>query len=642
MTRTMRWAGVVCLLYSCLALAQAPATKAYPGTITLAVDASAAPTRIFHARLAIPVRPGPLTLLYPKWIPGEHGPTGPIVDLTGLKMSAGGQTLQWRRDDVDMYTFHVNVPAGASQLDVSLDYTSPVETEHGFTAGTTATEQMMVLSWNWVLLYPAGYAAEQITYKPSLRLPTRWEWGTPLPALGGGAGTIEFNPVSLYTLVDSPVIAGRNFRVVRLTAPGANPGVEMDIASDSAAALQMTPQLENSYKQLVAEATTLFGATHYRDYHFLLSLSDHVAHFGLEHHEANDSRTRERGFVDPEENLLMSGLLPHEYTHSWNGKYRRPAGLATPDYEQPMKGELLWVYEGLTDYLGNVLSARSGLRTAEQYRDELALIAAQLDTQAGRSWRPLIDTTMAAQILYDAPTAWTNWRRSVDYYPEGDLVWLGADMTIRKLTNNAKSLDDFCKLFFGQPGLPVNQAPRVNSYTFDDLVNALNQTAPYDWRKFWNDRLWSTSPHAPLGGIETSGWKLIYDETPGETLRAQQDLGKYTDVSFSLGFMVNNDDGRVLDVVFGSPAHKAGLAPGMRLEAVNGRAFKPEILHDALKAGKTASEPLQLLVRNAEYFRSLQVDYHGGDRYPHLVRNEQPDSLSDITRGHATPIATRP
>jgi predicted metalloprotease with PDZ domain len=631
---------LLCLSIFCggsLALAQAP-DHSFHGTINLAVDASEAPEKLFHATLAIPVAPGPITLLYPEWIPGEHGPTGPIADLTGLKFTAGGQTLAWRRDEANMYAIHLTVPDGASELQAVLDYTSPAELRGGFSAGSTASAQMAVLNWNWMLLYPQGFPAEQITYRATLRLPSGWKFGTALPLANGSSDTLEFQPVSLYTLVDSPVIAGRYFRLLPLTLPGSWPPAEMDIAADSAAALQMGPQWEHHLKQLVAEATTLFGATHYRDYHFLFSLSDHVASFGLEHHESNDSRTRERSLIDPQLGLLMGGLLPHEYTHSWNGKYRRPAGLNTPDYSEAMKGDLLWVYEGLTDYLGNVLSARSGIRTAEQYRDELAEIAASMEYRTGRSWRPLIDTAVAAQVLYEAPESWSNWRRSVDYYPEGDLIWLDADTTIRELTKGKKSLDDFCKLFEGPPSLGRDQVPAAKPYTFDDVVNALNKVAPFDWRKFWEDRVWLITPHAPLAGVESSGWKLIFDENQSELEKATEARAKTDDFTYSLGMVLSSEDGTVEDIVFNSPAATAGMMPGMKLVAVNGRAWSAEILHDALSAAKNNTEPLQLLIENTEYFRTISVDYHGGDRYPHLVPNGKPDLLSDILKQHAAAV----
>ena len=626
---------VICwVVLAAMAHAQQSA-KQYPGTIMLFVDASDAPAKLFRAKLMIPVAPGPLTLHYPKWIPGEHGPTGPINGLTGLKVTADGQVLQWRRDDVDTYAFHVLVPAGAKELEVALDYASPSE-RGGFTAGAAASAQMMVLSWNWLLLYPQGYEADQIFYRASLRLPAGWQSGSALPGASRSDNTVDYQSASLYTLIDSPVIAGRYFRALPLSSPSAKPVVEMDIAADSAAALEMSPQLEQHFRQLVAEATGLFGATHYRDYHFLLSLSDHVAHFGLEHHESNDSRTRERSLVNPELTLLMAALLPHEYTHSWNGKYRRPQGLTTPDYSEAMKGELLWVYEGMTDYLGEILSARSGLRTPQQFRDALAMTAAQMEHHSGRTWRPLIDTAIDAQDLYDSPPDWKNWRRSVDFYQEGDLVWLDADMTIRRLTGGKRSLDDFCKLFAGPPSLPLDQVPAVRPYDFNEILTLLNQVAPYDWRKFWDDRLWSTSPHAPFAGIEAGGWRVVFNEHPSELMSASEEADKTMDLTYSLGIVLENSDGRIQDVAMDSPAAKAGIGPGMKLVAVNGRAWNSEVLRDALSAAKTASEPLQLLIENSDFFKTYAVDYHGGNRYPHLVRSDDgPDVLSEIIKQHS-------
>src|SRR5271163_1649872 len=359
--------------------------SATPPTVTIFVDATSAPRKIFHARLKIPASAGDLTLYYPKWIPGEHAPDGPIVDLAGLKFSASGKTLKWRRDLLDGFTVHVDVPSGETEVNAELDFLSPATFEGGFSAGSSATDKMAVISWNQVLLYPKGWKSDDLTYVATLKLPANWKFGTPLPIASNtsdhGETQINFQPASLTTLVDSPVITGEFLKIVKLAD---DPLVEMDIAADSAAALSPPQEVWDHYKNLVEQANKLFGAHHYRDYHFLYSLSDHVAHFGLEHHESNDSRVDERGLVDPEHRLLHAGLLTHEYVHSWNGKYRRPADLATPEYEKPMQTDLLWVYEGLTSYLGDLLSARTGLRTPEQYRDSVALIAARLDHLPGR------------------------------------------------------------------------------------------------------------------------------------------------------------------------------------------------------------------------------------------------------------------
>jgi len=600
-----------------------PAPKATPPTITVSVDASDAPRKIFHAQLTIPAAPGTLTLYYPKWIPGEHGPTGPIEDLAGLKFTANGQTLKWRRDLLDGWKFHVEVPAGVSVVNASLDFISPTGEEGLFTGGASATDKMTVLSWNTVLLYPAGWTCDELTYQASLRLPDGWKFGTPLPVASQSGAELKFNPVSLTMLVDSPVIAGEYLRVVPLSE---NPRQEMDIAADSPADLD-APQAElDRYKALTDQALKLFGAQHFRDYHFIYSLSNHVAHFGLEHHESNDSRSSERSLVDADPRLLASGLLSHEYVHSWNGKYRRPADLATPDYEKPMQDDLLWVYEGLTSYLGDTLSARSSIRTPDEFRDTLAFMAARLDHVPGRTWRNLQDTADGVPSMQGAPPQWESWRREVDYYDEDVLNWLWVDTIIREQTHGQKSMDDFCHLFHGGQSGP----PEVRTYTFDDVVGTLNQVTPHDWRGFWTDRLTNHGPGAPLTGIERSGWKLVYDEIPSELVMARKREYKEINAEYSIGLLLD-ESGKIIDAVEGMPAAKAGVGPGMKLVAVNGHRFSVENLSEALKIGKNSSEPLELLVENTDYYKIYKLDYHGGEKYPHLVRDEsKPDVLSEI------------
>ena len=620
-------AVIVVLVFSLPSLAQPKAPS-----ITLAVDAREAPRKIFHAQLTVPATPGTLTLYYPKWIPGEHAPDGPIVDLAGLKFTGNGQTLNWRRDLTDMFIIHVEVPAGVSSVEASLDYLSPAG-ERGFSESASATARMTVVSWNQVLLYPSGFPADQISYSASLRLPAGWKFGSALPVASHNGDEIHFKPTSLYTLVDSPVIAGEYLKVVPLSPAGEYPQHEMDIAADSAAALDAPPEVWQDYRNLVSQAYALFGARHYRDYHFLYSLSNHVAHFGLEHHESDDSRVGEDGLTNPSERSLVAGLLPHEYVHSWNGKYRRPADLSTPDYEKPMVTTMLWVYEGLTSYLGDVLTARSGLWTPQQYREELAMIGAMLDHSPGRTWRDLQDTNDAAQILYFAPEQWSSWRRSTDFYDEGVLDWLWADIIIRQQTHNQKSLNDFCKLFYAGATPQPNHAPLVKPYTFEELMNALNQIAPYDWRGFWHERLTTHAVHAPLGGIEGSGWRVVYTDTPSEMSKLEEQERKAIDAEYSVGLLLRAEDGTVIDTVHGGLAATAGIGPGMKLIAVNGRKFTPEVWHDALKATKAANGPLQLLIENTDYFTTYSLNYHGGEMYPHLEREaSQPDLLSDIIR----------
>jgi predicted metalloprotease with PDZ domain len=612
--------GVVCVLFSVSLVSW----SADNPTVTIFVDATSAPRKIFHAKLKIPATAGDLTLYYPKWIPGEHAPDGPVIDLAGLKFTAGGKTLKWRRDLLDGFTIHVDVPAGETEVNAELDFLSPATFEGGFSAGSSATDKMAVISWNQVLLYPKGWKSDDLTYVATLKLPANWKYGTPLPiASTAGETQITFKPASLTTLIDSPVITGEFLKVVKLAD---DPPTEMDIAADSAAALEPPQEVWDHYKNLVQQANKLFGAHHYRDYHFLLSLSDHVAHFGLEHHESDDSRVDERGLVDETARKAEASLLPHEYVHSWNGKYRRPADLATPDYQQPMQDDLLWVYEGLTNYLGTVLTARSGLLSAEQSRDDLALTAAALDHTPGRTWRNLQDTADAAPQLYFAPQAWHSWRRGVDFYDEDTLNWLWVDVIIRQQSKGAKTIDDFCHLFHGAP----STGPMLKTYTFDDIVSTLNQVVAYDWRGFWTERLTNHGPGAPLGGIEGSGWKLVYDETQSEMERGAESSFHFVDTLFSIGLQLR-EDGTITDTTEGMPAAIAGIGPGMKLIGVNGRHYSPEILHNALKAGKAGNVPLELLVENTDYYKIYKLDYHGGERYAHLVRDEsKPDLLTEI------------
>jgi predicted metalloprotease with PDZ domain len=516
-----------------------------------------------------------------------------------------------------------------NSLDVSLDFLSP--TEGQFSAGASATEKLTLVSWNTVLLYPKGWTSDQITVTPSLKLPAGWQYGTALE--GGGTGdTLQFTPVSLTTLIDSPVLTGQYFKKFDLDGDLKH---TLNVAADSAAALEAKPETIQHFKNLVAETGALYGARHYNHYDFLLTLSDHTAHFGLEHHQSSDDRISENGITDPDAMLSSSGLLPHEMTHSWNGKYRRPAGLATPDYQVPMKGDLLWVYEGMTQYFGEVLTARSGELTPEQSRDGLANVAAYLDHWPGRTWRPLQDTATAAQILYGASHAWQSWRRSVDYYDEMILVWLEADTMIRKQTNGAKSLDDFAKLFVGGKSGP----PAVIKYEFQDIVNGLNQVAPYDWATFLRTRLDRTGERAPLGGIENSGWKLVYTEQESDFMKAHERDRKNTVEWYSIGLDLDSK-GKITDSVKGMAAEKAGLAPGMRVVAVNGREYSADVLRAAIKAAKGTSEPIELLIENGEFYKTYKVDYHEGLKYPHLERDaSKPDLLSDIMKPHATAAA---
>jgi predicted metalloprotease with PDZ domain len=607
-----------------LAIVWALAATAAPArageTISLTVDATKTQQKLLRAHLAMPVNPGPLTLYYPKWIPGEHGPDGPISNLTGLKFEAGGKTIAWQRDLLDVFTFHLEIPAGVSRLEAQYDYIEP--------AGGSATDKLLVLEWNEVVLYPAGIPAEQLMYDAKLLMPDGWKFGTPLPVAKESGNQVSFKPISLDMLVDSPVITGEYYRAIDLTPKGEPIHHEIDMVADSEAALNMSPAIQKEMTNLVAESGKLFGARHYRDYHFLLTLSDHVAHFGLEHHESNDSRLPERALLLPDAGMALGGLLAHEFVHSWNGKFRRPADLTVAYYEEPMKTDLLWGYEGLTDFLGPMLAARSGLWTQDEYHEHLASIAAALGPgRPGRTWRPLLDTASGVSGLSFGRGGWLSWRRGADYYDEGDLLWLEVATVIHRESHGQKSIDDFCQAFHGG----ANNGPEVKTYTFDELVGALNAVAPFDWAGFLHERLDSMSANAPVGGIENGGWKVVFN---GEPAKSQGRRGGPGDV-YSIGLQLGSD-GTVSDAIVGSPAFEAGISSGMKVIGVNGRVYTHDLLEDAIKAAKDSSQPITLLVVVDDYFQTSTVNYHGGDRYPHLVRDDaKPDDLDEIIKPRA-------
>ncbi len=588
--------------------------------ITVSLDITDAPRKMLRAHLSIPVQPGELTLVYPEWIPGEHGPTGPIDNLAGIVFSANGQTIPWTRDDVNMFAFHLSIPPGVHTLEAKADFLATAAAA-GFSAGASTNANLCVVSWNEVVLYPSGTPSAEIEFEPSIKVPEGWKFGTALTPSSTEGTITRFRPVPLQMLVDSPLLAGRFFKEVSL-AEEVTPKHYLDMAADGPEDLNVSSDQLDAFSNLVRETGALYASRHYNSYHFLLTLSDSVAHFGLEHHQSSDDRVEARTFLDDDLNLLSGDLLPHEFTHSWNGKYRRPAGLATSNYQQPMKGELLWVYEGLTQYLGDVLAARSGIWTTAQYHSYLAASAAEMDHRPGRTWRDLQDTATAAQTLYSSSEQWDNWRRSVDYYAEGELIWLDVDTTIRKLSGGKRSLNDFCARFLGLGG---NTPPEVVPYNFQQLVSVLNQIQPYDWGHFLNDRLTSKSPHAPLGGIEGGGYDIEYTDQPNEFIRAQESKDRGVNAWYSLGIRVS--DNTVRDVLIGSPAYNAGLGPDMKLIAVNGRGANDELLRQAIRGARTT--PIELIVENTGFYKVVKIDYHGGEKYPHLVRQPRTPALLD-------------
>jgi predicted metalloprotease with PDZ domain len=593
--------------------------------LRVTVDVSDAPRRLLHAHLSIPVRGTSITLLYPKWIPGEHGPTGPISDLAGLRFSAGGKDLAWKRDPLDMYALDVEVPPGNGAIEARFSYIVPPTTT-GFTSAASASPRLAVVSWNQVVLYPRGTRPEEVPCLPALRLPEGWGHGTALETESAVAGDIRFAPVSLTKLIDSPVLTGLHMRTIDLTPSGGEVPHRVHIAADSAEALNIGKEHEAALRRLVKEGLALFGARHYSRYDFLYTLSDHVAHFGLEHHESSDNRVPERTLIDTDLRMDSAGLLPHEFVHSWNGKYRRPADLLGADLQEPFETGLLWVYEGLTSYLGAVLTARSGLLTAGQVGEELAIMAARLDNRPGRAWRPLADTAVAAQVLFRSRGDWGSLRRGVDFYPEGVLIWLEADVLIRTKTGGERSLDDFCRLFHGGRSGPAEVVP----YTFDDIVAALGEIAPHDWRGFFRERVEQAAPRAPLGGIEAGGWRLVHSVEPTEMEAIAERAAKRVDYGTSIGIIVT-EDGTLEDVIPGSPADRAGLAPATTILGVNGRRFTPEGLLQAVRATRDPGSPVILLAENGDFIREHRVDYTGGVKYPRLERDpSRPDLLGVI------------
>ena len=617
----MAWFRFRSLVLVALLLSMVGRTALAAETISLTVDATRTQRKILHAHLVMPVKAGPLTLYYPKWIPGEHGPDGPIANLSGLKFEGNGKTIPWQRDLLDAFTFHLEIPDGIRKLDANYDYLEP--------DGYSSTDKLMVLEWNDVVLYPADTPAEKLTYEAKLIMPQGWKFGTSLPLANQSANQLSFKPISLDMLVDSPVVTGEFYRNIDITPKGEPIHHQMDIVADSEAALAMSPENQKQMTNLVAESGKIFGARHYRDYHFLLALSDHVAHFGLEHHESNDSRLPERTLLLPSSGMALGGLLSHEFVHSWNGKYRRPADLTVPYYEQPMKTDLLWGYEGLTDFLGPLLAARSGLFTPEQYREYLASIAAQLGPgRPGRTWRPLRDTADAESGLgFGFGRGWLNWKRGTDYYDEGDLLWLEVATIIHRESHGKKSVDDFCLAFHGGS----NNGPEVKTYTLDELVGDLKRVAPFDWATFFHTRLDSTSAEAPVGGIENAGWKVAFNAEPSKI----EGRRSTPNTLYSIGLQIAAD-GMVSDSIVGSPAYEAGVSSGMKIMGVNGRVFTSDLLDDAIKASKDDSQPITLLALVNDYFRTCTVNYHGGARYPHLVREDgRPDYLDELAKPRA-------
>lgn len=605
--------GIVALAASMSCMGQTNA-NAPAGPVALTVRLPNPAQQILYVREAMPVRPGPLTLYYPKFIPGDHAPDGPIGQMMGLEITAGGNWIAWHRDEVDMFTFHLTVPPGVDRIDISFQFPSP----------DRVTPHLMGLEWNDVALYRAGYPTKVQMFQPTLEIPAGWGYASALKTEESSNGRITFKPVPFNTLVDSPVIAGQYFREIDVTPAGSSVHRYLDLVGDDAAALDISDAQLAGYRHLVEQAQALFQSHHYGDYHFLLTLSDYVSTGGLEHHQSSDDRARSgaKMFADADHFMLDASLLPHEYTHSWNGKFMRPAELWQPDFERPEHGQLLWVYEGLTVYLGDMLTVRSGLWSPDTWRQVVAYRAASMAYRTGREWRPLIDTTVGAQLVYGSPEAWSNWRRQTDFYREGQLLWLAVDMKIRTLSDDRRSIDDFARRFFGVD----NGSFVTHTYTFNDIVDALNVVQPYDWANFLHNWLDGVGQQVPLlSGIEASGWRLVYTDQPSRYQQALENVGegelssKGVNAMFSVGLFLDSQ-GKVEDVLWNGPAFKAGIAPGMKLVAIDGRRYSTEVLRSEIAQAQKSGKPLQILASSDGATELYTVHYEGGLKFPHLVR----------------------
>jgi predicted metalloprotease with PDZ domain len=595
--------------------------------IQITADLSEGPRKLYHAEVDIPVTAGPITLTTPKWIPGNHRPTGPVDEITGVVFTADGQVLPWRRDDVDLYAFHVTVPKGVKTLHAHLDC---------IVAGRVS-QKMAVLEWEKLLLYPSGTPVAEIKVQPSVTVPAGWGIGTALTPVGTSGSTTKYAETTVEQLQDSPVITGEYFHEFAL-APDVTPKHYIAVVADEPEDSQLRPQLLAELNNLVHETGAAYGPRHYNVYHFLLTLSDVAGGEGLEHGQSSDNGVGEKGFADAMHQVAESDLLAHEFTHSWNGKYRRPAGLYQPNFYDPEKGDLLWVYEGMTQYLGNVLAARSGLKTQAQYRDLLAASAAALEYRPGRTWRNTEDTAISASVLRGGDPSWSNWKRGQDYYQEGELLWLDADTTIRRLTGDKKTLEDFYHIFLGKGG---NTGPLIVPYEFDELVQDLNAGVPYDWAGFLKTRITTLSPHANLEGIEQGGYKLEFQDHPTPTLAMMMAMmgGRYGGINawYTVGLRLGMD-GTIADVLWGGPSDKAKLAPGEKILAVNGQVFSPRAWKAAIVGSKGRTEPIHLIVQADSFVSLVDVKYSDGERYPALVRVDgAPDYLDEITKPLTTP-----
>jgi predicted metalloprotease with PDZ domain len=591
----------------------APQDEPYPGVIRLHVDATDIDRHIFRVKETIPVHGGEdLVLLYPQWIPGKHAAYGRAENIAGLIVHGNGERLDWIRDPANAFAFHIAVPEGVTTIELSYQLLSAVDATQG---RILMTPEMLNLQWELLVLYPAGHYTRQIMYEPSVQVPGGWQIATALQTKSSSRDTTNFEQVALDTLVDSPIFAGKYFKRLDLN-PGNSASVYLNIVADREDLLEITPEQLQAHRALVQQANKLFGSHHYDSYNFLLALTDRMGSIGIEHHQSSENSRTPTYFTEWEKDLGGHGLLPHEYTHSWNGKFRQPADLWVPNYSVPMRGSLLWVYEGQTQYWGIILSARAGFLTQQQALDSLASIAATYDHRIGREWRALQDTTSDPVIALRRAMPWRSWERSEDYYSEGLLMWLDADTLIRELSGNRKSLNDFARTFFG-----INNGSFVPvTYLFEDVVEALNSVQAYDWKTFLRSRLDGHGPGAPLDGVDRGGYRLVYTDTPSEYFTDSETSRKKTDLTYSIGVVIA-EEGALSDVLWEGPAFKAGLTVGNQIIAVNGIAFDTEDLKFAIQDSMDSGDAIELLIKDGEHFRTVPIVYRGGLRYPHLERD---------------------
>jgi predicted metalloprotease with PDZ domain len=605
----------------------APKDRAYAGEIQLKVDASDTGHRVVRVHETLTGVSPDTVLQYPKWLPGTHAPEGTIDRLGGIRVTANGAPVAWKRDPVDVFAFRLTLKPGTHAIDIDFDYLSPTTAKVG---ALEMSRDLLLIEWNELVFYPAGYFTRQIPVLIDLTLPADWQFGTALETASTEHAQTHFKRTTLETLIDSPLYAGRYASKLDLD-PGAAVPVHMDLFADRPELLALKPEHLEAYRNLVRQAYKLYGSHHYSHYDFLYSLSDQIQQNGLEHHQSSEDGTDPESFTKWDKEAFARDLLPHEFTHSWNGKFRRPADLWTPNYNVPMQDSLLWVYEGQTEYWGQVLAARSGLRTRQQALDQFAITAAHYEVQKGRQWRPLQDTTNDEIINPRRPQSWLDWQRFEDYYSESALIWLDVDTWIRDRSKGARSLDDFARAFFG-----INDGSfSVVTYTFEDIVKALNAVEPNDWSAFLRQRLDGIGKPVPLDGFHRGGYKLVYTDTPSDYQSTTEDQNKRIDLLNSIGIEIDGKDsgkeGMLSQVIWDSAAFKAKLTEGAQILAINGIAYDADVLKDAIRAAHGKQAPIELIVKIGDRYLVANLDYHDGLRYPHLERDTaEPARLDDI------------